>query len=555
MKHIRHFFRLLHINFILARHGLDKIILSLHLFAPLRFLIYLNPWNWFRGKDYNRGEAIRHALEDLGPIFVKFGQALSTRRDLVADDIAFELTKLQDNVAPFPFLHAKKIIESEFKKPLATIFAEFDPTPLASASIAQVHAATLHDGSSVIVKIRRPNIRKQISRDINLMYMLADLAERYWSESKRLHPREIVKEFDKTIHDELDFQREAANASQLRRNFENSDKLYVPEVYWSYTHEKVLVVERIYGIPVTNIEQLKAHNINIKKLAELGVEIFFTQVFRDSFFHADMHPGNIFVSPDHPENPRYICVDFGIIGSLDDFDKRYLAENFHAFFNRDYHRVAQLHVESGWVPPDTRVTEFEGAIRTVCEPIFERPLSEISVAQMLMRLFQTGRRFNMEIQPQLILLQKTLFAIEGLGRQLYPDLDLWSTAKPYLEKWLKEQVSPKQLLKSMQSQVPAWLEKLPEIPTLIHDVLRMNKQHHIQLLETQKQIKHHKHHTRKLRQKLFAYGFGTATFLMLALTIIVSDVIPSSINLSSIQLGLIGVGSLSFIYGLLNKPR
>lgn len=471
MKFFTRFFRLMQINFILTRYGLDEIILSIHLFRPLRFLAYFNPWNWGVNRNLSRGERIRLAFEALGPIFVKFGQALSTRRDLLPDDIALELAKLQDKVPPFPGEIAKMILEKEYKRPINQVFSEFNLTPLASASIAQVHSAKLSDGKEVIVKVLRPNVQKQISRDVDLMFVLANLAERYSVELRRLKPREVVNEFKHTLNDELDLQREAANASQLRRNFFNSPLLYIPEVYWNYITKNILVTERIYGIPISDIETLKQHHINLKTLAERGVEIFFTQVFRDCFFHADMHPGNIFVSPQHPETPQYLGVDFGIMGTLSPYDQRYIAENLLAFFNRDYRRVAELHVESGWVPQNTRIDEFESAIRTVCEPIFERPLKEISFGHLLLNLFHAARRFNMEVQPQLVLLQKTLFNIEGLGRQLYPELDLWNTAKPFLERWIKQQIGVRALINKVRQNAPYWAEKLPEIPDLIYETL------------------------------------------------------------------------------------
>ncbi|MBF6592468.1 MAG: ubiquinone biosynthesis regulatory protein kinase UbiB, partial [Ktedonobacterales bacterium] len=407
---------MLYINLVLVKHGLDEIILATHLFRPIRFVRYLAPWNWFRHHREPRGVRIRRALEDLGPIFVKFGQLLSTRRDLLPDDIAEELAYLQDHVPPFPSEQACAILERTYERPLAEIFHTFETRALASASIAQVHRAELHDGRKVVVKILRPNIERIIQRDLSLLYVLAELAERYWGEGRRLRPTEVVAEYDKIINDELDLMREAASASQLRRNFMDSPLLYIPEVYWDYTHRNVLVMERISGIPIGNVKAIKEAGIDLERLAEAGVEIFFTQVFRDSFFHGDMHPGNIFVSP----QGRYLAVDFGIMGTLSPQDQRYLAEDFLAFFNRDYHRVAELHIQSGWVPQDTRVEEFEAAVRSVCEPIFERPLKEISFGRLLLRLFQTARRFHMEVQPQLVLLQKTLLNIEGLGRQLYP---------------------------------------------------------------------------------------------------------------------------------------
>lgn len=476
MKSIKQLLRLLKINSILARNGLDQVIVSIHLFAPFRFIVYLNPWNWLRKEKLSRGAALRKTLEELGPIFIKFGQALSTRPDILPPDIALELCQLQDNVPPFASDKALAIIEKAYGRSAFEVFAQFDPNPLASASMAQVHAATLHTGEDVVVKILRPKMRKIIEQDLSILHSIANLADRYWPEGKRYKPKEIVREFEHNLTDELDLQREAANASQLRRNFHNSDMLYIPEVFWDYTRENVLVMERIHGIPVSDIDTLKRHKVNIKKLAERGVEIFFTQVFRDCFFHADMHPGNIFVSSLNPENPQYICIDFGIIGTLNDNDKRYLAENLYAFFNRDYRRVAQLHVESGWVAKDTRIDEFESAIRTVCEPIFEKPLKDISFAQVVLRLFQVARRFQMEVQPQLVLLQKTLLAIEGLGRQLYPELDLWATAKPFLEKWLKDQIGPKAFFRQLRDNLPFFTEQLPHMPKLLFEVLNLNKE-------------------------------------------------------------------------------
>ncbi len=462
-----HVLRLMYISWVLVRHGLDELILATHLFRPVRFLRFFAPWHWIPRAEGSRGRRIRSALEDLGPIFVKFGQILSTRRDLLPDDIAEELARLQDRVPPFSSREARAIIERAYGCPLAEVFAEFEDTPLASASIAQVHAARLHSGREVVVKVLRPNILRVIRRDLQLMYIVAENMARYWADGRRLRPREVVAEFEKTILDELDLMREAANATQLRRNFIGSELLYVPEVDWDHTRRDVMVMERIHGIPISNIAELRRAGIDLRTLAGMGVEIFFTQVFRDSFFHADMHPGNIFVSPEG----RYIAVDFGIMGTLSATDQRYLAENFLAFFNRDYRRVAQLHVESGWVAEDTRVDEFESAIRTVCEPIFDKPLKDISFGQLLLRLFQTARRFNMQVQPQLVLLQKTLLNIEGLGRELYPELDLWKTAKPFLERWMADQIGPRALLRNLKEYAPLWLEQVPRLPSLAHDVL------------------------------------------------------------------------------------
>ncbi|MDX9739637.1 MAG: ubiquinone biosynthesis regulatory protein kinase UbiB [Gammaproteobacteria bacterium] len=469
--------RLLHINLVLIRHGLDEIILDLPLFRPVRFVVHLLPWNWFRRQREPRAPRIRRTLEDLGPIFVKFGQILSTRRDLLPDDIAEELAQLQDNVPPFPGSVARTIVEDAYGKPLNEIFRTFDTEPFASASIAQVHAATLLDGSEVIVKVVRPGISRLIRRDVELMKIIAGYVERYWSEGPRLRPREVVAEYEKTIMDELDLVREASNASQLRRNFLDSPILYVPEVHWPWTRQNVMVMERIHGTPIGDIDALRAQGIDFRRLSERGVEIFFTQVFRHNFFHADMHPGNIFVSPEG----QYIAVDFGIMGTLSTEDQRYLAENFLAFFNRDYRRVAELHVQSEWVPKHTRVDEFESAIRAVCEPIFERPLKDISFGRLLLNLFQTARRFDAHVQPQLVLLQKTLLNIEGLGRQLYPDLDLWKTAKPFLERWMQEHRGLQGIIGSLRERAPRWAMQLPELPDLVYDTLKMVREERLRL--------------------------------------------------------------------------
>ncbi|WP_131782023.1 ubiquinone biosynthesis regulatory protein kinase UbiB [Legionella gresilensis] len=547
MKSIKQLIRLIHINTILARNGLDQVIVSIPLFSALRFIVYLNPWNWFRKEQLTRGEALRKTLEDLGPIFVKFGQALSTRPDIIPTDIALELCKLQDNVPPFPSEKALAIIESAFGRSAFDVFAYFDPEPLASASMAQVHAAKLKTGEEVVVKVLRPNMRKIIDQDISLMYAIASLAERYWSESKRLKPREIVQEFEHNLIDELDLQREAGNAGQLRRNFPNSPLLYIPEVFWDYTRENVMVMERIHGIPISDITALKANHVDIKKLAERGVEIFFTQVFKHCFFHADMHPGNIFVSYDHPEQPQYICIDFGIIGTLNDNDKRYLAENFYAFFNRDYRRVAELHIESGWVARNTRVEEFESAIRTVCEPIFEKPLKDISFAQVVLRLFQVARRFNMEVQPQLILLQKTLLAIEGLGRQLYPELDLWATAKPFLQNWLKEQLGPRAFFRRLRENVPFFVEELPHMPRLLQEVLVLSKEEKIRSLNNLA----NRERLRSTQSNWFkGLGFGIfVTMLIISLLSYLNLLNPERLTATAFTIALIGgliyVGNLN----------
>lgn len=545
--------RLIKINYVLAKYGLDNIILSTRLLAPLRFLIYFNPWNWFRREHLNRGAAIRYALEDLGPIFVKFGQALSVRRDLIPDDIADELAKLQDAVPPFSGSLAKEILEQEFTQPLSTLFLQFDEVPLASASIAQIHAARLPDNKDVVVKILRPGIVRTIRQDLDLLYTVAGLAERYWKGSKNLHPQEVVTEFEKTIINELDLMREAANASQLRRNFHNSSILYVPEVYWAYCHKKVIVMERIYGTPIADVKTLQAHGVDMKKLAERSVEVFFTQVFRDGFFHADMHPGNIFVTYKKLHDPQYISVDFGIMGCLTEQDKRYLTDNMLAFFNRDYRLVATLHVECGWVPRDTRIDELESAMRTLCEPVFERPLQEISCAQVMMRLFQCGRAFNMEIQPQLILLQKTLFAIEGLVRQLYPRLDIWTTAKPFLLRFMREKVGPKFFLHNLSDNAPDLVEKLPELPVLLYDVLKQAKQQQFTLavkpVITTIEVK-----PGRRSRRGFIYGLGASLLLISAINMLSKHKqLAELITIETLSVGFAVTGVLILLITWLNK--
>ena len=465
--------RLLHIQRALVRHGLDDYVKATHLYRPLRFLFFLSPWTWFqRSAGVTRGERLRLALEELGPIFIKFGQALSTRRDLIPVDIADELAKLQDRVPPFDSAVAAAAIEQALGAPIDAIFATFESSPLAAASIAQVHAATLKTGEDVVVKVLRPGMHTVIDLDLDVLDALAGLANRYWREARRLRPREIVAEYRKTILDELDLMREAANAAQLKRNFAGSSLLYVPEVYWDHCRTNVMVMERIHGIIISRMDELRARGANFAKLAEHGVEIFFTQVFRHNFFHADMHPGNIFVQVDDPENPRYAAIDFGIVGTLQPRDQHYLAENFLAFFDRDYARVAALHIESGWVPAGTRVDELESAVRTVCEPIFNKPLKEISFAQVLLRLFETARRFDMTIQPQLILLQKTLLNIEGLGRELYPELDLWKTAQPILRSWMRQRMSPRTLLRRIRVQLPDTIEAVKQLPQIFQTLAR-----------------------------------------------------------------------------------
>ncbi|MBT8444791.1 MAG: ubiquinone biosynthesis regulatory protein kinase UbiB [Gammaproteobacteria bacterium] len=471
-------FRLLDIQRVLLRHGLDDVVSSTHLFRPFRFLFYLSPTMWFRRRaDGPRGQRIREALEELGPIYVKFGQSVSTRQDLLPPDIGAELAKLQDQVPPFRGEEALAAVEQAYGKPADDVFASFETEALAAASIAQVHVATLHSGQEAIVKILRPGVNEAVERDLEVLRAFAQLAERYWEDSRRLRPVEVVEEYRKTVLHELDLMREAANAAQLRRNFLGSPLIYVPEVYWDYCRPRVMVMERIHGIPINDKESLQRVGTNFRALGVNGVEIFFTQVFRDNFFHADMHPGNIFVDVTDPDNPRYAAVDFGIVGTLEEGDRRYLAANFLAFFDRDYHRVAELHVNSGWVPPDTRVDELESAIRTVCEPIFNKPLKDISFGQVLVRLFQVARQFDMTVQPQLILLQKTLVQIEGLGREIYPELDLWETGRPVLQRWMADQTGPQATTRRMARDLPDIryvLQKLPAVSRRLVDQVLAN---------------------------------------------------------------------------------
>ena len=467
-------YRSLYIFWIVFRFGLDQLVLD-GLDRPwLRVLTRVLRLG--RKLEAPRGQRLRQALEHLGPIFVKFGQVLSTRRDLLPSDIANELALLQDRVPPFPSEVAVATIERAFGRPVDEVFTRFDRLPVASASIAQVHFASLKTREGlereVAVKVLRPNMLRVIEKDLSLMRMMASWLERLSADGRRLKPREVVGEFDKYLHDELDLVREAANAAQLRRNMEGLNLVLIPEMLWDFCHTEVIVMERMDGVPINQVERLREAGVDIPQLARDGVTLFFTQVFRDGFFHADMHPGNIQVSLDPATFGRYVSLDFGIVGTLTEFDKEYLAQNFTAFFRRDYKRVAELHVESGWVPAETRIDELEAAIRAVCEPYFDRPLKEISLGMVLMRLFQTSRRFHVEIQPQLVLLQKTLLNIEGLGRQLDPDLDLWSTAKPFLEKWMMDQVGPQKLWAQLKSEAPRYAKLLPELPRLVHDFLR-----------------------------------------------------------------------------------
>ena len=523
--------RFYHIQKTLLQFGLDELIPPQ--WQPWYARLFRRSLFWLRNRHPKQpvGVRLRLALQSLGPVWVKFGQMLSTRRDLFPPHLADELAKLQDKVPPFDGAQAQKLIEKALElEDIAQLFTGFEQTPLASASIAQVHSARLiqPDGNlaDVVIKVIRPDIRQQILADLALMETLADAAARFLPDGKRLRPREVVSEYRKTILDELDLQREAANAIQLRRNFDNSDSLYIPFVYSDYSRSNVMVMERIYGIPVSDITALQAQGTDMELLAKRGVEVFFTQVFRDSFFHADMHPGNIFVSRDNPQNPKYIGIDCGIVGTLNAEDKRYLAENFVAFFNRDYKKVAQLHVDSGWVPAHTKVEEFESAIRTVCEPIFQKPLAEISFGHVLLNLFNTARRFDMQVQPQLVLLQKTLLYIEGLGRQLYPQLDLWKTAKPFLENWVKQQVGLPAIWRQVKENLPFWAEKLPQMPNLLHQYLEQGPKQQRQLLQ---QLQLLAVQQRKTRQQIIAATFAAALLISASMLLCFDNLVSSAL--------------------------
>ena len=535
--------RMLGIQRVLVRHGLDDIITKTHFLRPLRFLFYLFPRSSDRSEAL--GKRIRLALQELGPIFVKFGQAVSTRRDLLPPAMADELAMLQDRVPPFPAEQAIAILEKAYGKSVRAVFSRFDDEPFAAASIAQVHTAALQDGTEVIVKVLRPGVRGLIERDLDVLYAIAALADRYWEHGKRLRPLEVVAEYEKTVINELDLMREGANTAQLKRNFEGSDLLYVPQVYWDYCRPEVLVQERIYGIPISDMTALRNAGANIQVLAENGVEIFFTQVFRHNFFHADMHPGNIFVQVDDPEKPRYAAVDFGIVGTLSPDDQQYLAGNFLAFFDRDYHKIAKLHLDSGWVPADTRIDELESAVRAVCEPIFNKPLSEISFAQVMIRLFETARRFNMEIQPQLILLQKTLFNIEGLGRELYPQLDLWKTAHPILRRWMDEQVGGRAMLDHLREDLPQIRDALRELPGVIRYLSEQISHGNLQFNMQSPELREIRDQLRKQQKQRYWLAVG-ATAIITGTLILTWGFLPSA------AWALIAAGVLATIAG---RPR
>ena len=526
--------RLITIQRILVGYRLDELLDKVPALRSFKYFFILLPRKI--SKNSSLGERIRRALEELGPIFVKFGQVVSTRRDLLPEEIADELAKLQDQVTPFSKSQALEILNTAYDKSIDQIFKKIDDEPLAAASIAQVHSAKLSDGKDVIIKILRPNIQAQIEKDISALYIIARSLENFWSESEQVKPTEIVKEYEKTIINELNLKREAANAARLKTNFSKSEMLYVPEIYWDYCRTNILVQERIYGTPIRDIDTLKRQKTNIKSLAENGVEIFFTQVFRHNFFHADMHPGNIFVQIEDPDSPKYAAVDFGIIGTLTKDDQYYLAENFLAFFEGDYNKIAQLHIDSGWVPSETRVDEFEIAIRTVCEPIFNKPLSDISFANVLISLFNTARQFNMEVQPQLILLQKTLFNIEGLGRQLYPELDLWKTAYPVLKEWMNEQIGFKSVASDFKKNLPLLRQTARDFPKIIKrfsshaEIENENRQN---IAELKKQFILQK-------EQFFFLGVGATLFI--------SGILLALFSLNtSIGITLSGIAMIGFI--------
>ena len=543
------FLRLLAIQRVLISHGLDEIIFATHLLRPVRFLFYILPWNWFSKNKQKRAVRMRLMLDELGPIYVKLGQILSTRRDLIPEDIADEFAKLQDNVAPFPGEIARQIIEDAYECNISDVFLKFNEVPLASASVAQVHSVTLKDGRDFIIKVIRPGIEKLIRKDLDLLQLLAEKAERYNKNAKSLKFTGVVKEFEKTIFNELDLQREASNASQLYRNFRDEYRYHVPRIDWELTRRNVLAIERVEGISIRDINALKVASIDLKCLAEFVVEIFFTQVFRDNFFHADMHPGNIFVvSGKEKELPIIKVIDFGIMCSLTEYDQHYLADNLVAFLNRDYNRVAVLHIKSGWVPSETRIDELEGAIRTVCEPLLDRPIHEISLGELLQRLFQIARSFDVEILPQLVLLQKTIINIEGIARQLHPHLDLWATAQPEMERWMSERMGVKGLIKGTILNLPRVIERLPELPNRAIDLIDKIYDGKIEMENKSEEI-------HKLREEMKIYNRKTILSVMGSGLILSSSIIYAlnntthgamiSVPLVSWVLGLFG---LIFIY-------
>ena len=548
MNPITHGFRVLKILRVVDRYRLDELLFDTTQLPTMVRLLRLLPWRWLNRDRRSKGERLRLALEELGPIFVKFGQILSTRRDLLPPDVANELARLQDQVPPFPGEQAVALVEETFDQPVTELFVDFDTNPLASASIAQVHTATLHNGREVIVKIVRPDIEPIIRRDLALMTILAQLLERLLADARRLKAVAVVADYKTTILDELDMVREAANANQIRRNFEDDDNLYIPEVFWEYTRNNVMVMERVNGLPVDDIPALTTAGVDLEALAARGVDIFFRQVFRDNFFHADMHPGNIMVEP----SGRYVAVDFGIIGMLEEADKRYLAENFLAFFHRDYHAVAKAHLKAGWIPADTRLTQFESAIRSVCEPIFDKPLSEISFGFVLLRLFQVARRFDMQVQPQLVLLQKTLLNIEGLGRTLYPELDLWKTAKPYLERWMNDQVGWRGLLRTSKDQLPRLAETLPELPFLLHEALLKLAEPTANNQPNQEQLRREQ---QGRERRLYGAIVGSALLISATLVYALSGFTPLSVQgFPRLPVVTAGLGLVGLLVLVMNWP-
>ncbi len=543
---MKKYLRLLTILKVAARYNLQELFNDINLNGPAKLLLKLPFQSNTQSANLNRGIRLRLALEELGPIFIKFGQLLSTRRDMLPLDIADELAKLQDQVAPFDEVEAQQIIEQALGNKIENIFKDFGSAPLASASIAQVHTASLLTGEEVVIKVVRPGIEEIIDQDLALLNLIASFIENYTKDGKRLRAKEIIRDYDFVIHDELNLQAEGANGTQLKKNFENNHVLYVPKVYWDYTRKNVLVMERIHGIPISHIDELKKANIDLKKLAETGVEIFFTQVFDHSFFHADMHPGNIFVSREHADKPQYIALDCAIFGSLSEDDQQYLARNLLAIFKRDYRKVAELHVECGWVPPDTPINAFEATMRSVCEPIFEKPLSEISFGALLLQLFRTAGRFNMELQPSLVLLQKTLLNVEGLGKELYPNLDLWETALPFLENWQRKRLSPWENLKKLKGKVPELLEQLPELPELVYDFLsetRISRRQAQRLLK--EQAKESKQAQQQLSKKRFRFGLAA---LSLAIVMMFTELgqFMDTMPLELWLLSFTGIGLLYF---------
>ena len=553
MTPLRQIPRLLGIAAVLVRYRLDDLVDAAHLYRPLKLVRMLLPRPRGDIAHATRGARLVMALTELGPIFVKFGQILSTRRDLLPADVADELTTLQDRVAPFPESVARAAIEAAFGAPIDARYATFDGTPLASASIAQVHAATLKSGREVVVKVLRPDIRERVADDVALLHAIAASVERFHPNADKIRPREIVAEIETTLTNELDPMREGANASLLRRNFLGSDDLYVPEVIWSHTNEGVLTLERVRGIPVDDLAALDAAGIDRVRLAEKGVRLFYTQVFRDNFFHADAHAGNIWVDPARAGDPRFIALDFGIMGTLPEQDQYWLAENFLALFNQDYRRVAELHVRAGWMPADARLDELEAAVRTVCEPYFTRPLSEISLAEVVVKLFQMARRYELTLQPQLILLQKTLLNIEGVGRLLHPRIDIWATAKPVLERIWRERRGPRAALKALRRRIPEWLAAAPDMPQLVHDYLTLATRGKLELRIASDDLKAIEQRARQSQRLAVLLAVAGSLLISGVLAGLVSLSEPSAPGLRWAAIVAIGAGVLTLLAA--RRPR